>query len=307
MRVLFGFYLAAFLNLSVFATCVSVEQYTKEDCTHPEKMIEKVLTAANQSQEVSEVLTALKIPKGTAVGALFSSSLQRSLGFHDPRIFVRTECSLLTFNLEKNSLEMAVLKQTADQDLKDSVGGGFGVLSASEGILLLDFPFPRKSLFQFDHVLNLKNPDFPTDWVGRYTRIKKGNTETAVWHDTHKCSGCHVDVKGTGGSLGQRKLRFEREKMNLIAVVSPSGNEGRGSDYCVPKDLELLYECRCNSSESPKCRSFYPTKKPANFELPAKSEACARLRVVISLRPQAYCPYALNEEKPFGRCFSDKE
>src|SRR6476660_4914038 len=86
---------------------ISFKERSVEDCSHPERTIEKILNAANQAEQVSDVLKLLKLPKKTVVGAVESRSLQRSEGAYDHRIFIRIECALLTLSLQRNSLEAA--------------------------------------------------------------------------------------------------------------------------------------------------------------------------------------------------------
>jgi hypothetical protein len=244
-----------------------------------------------------------------------------------------------------DSIEMAILNQKVDASHAKSVGAGLGKFNIkNSGEILIEIgPFPRKGkIFKAAEIVNGYAPDFNELYLEKKKKIQAEENEAArkanreprkmeatgralikevpngkggvdqvpVWHDSKKCSRCHVDVAPRGAapgthtasSLGLFPLTVGEE--DILAIVSPYGHvPGQLADedrFCVPKDLQSLHNCLCQGSTGEGCKPFKnESGKPRAKE--KLEEACLRLKETLALAPRNHCDYDPRDQEG-GKC-----
>jgi hypothetical protein len=239
-----------------------------------ETEVEHLLGVANRHQEISEVLADLAMPEGTQVGAVVSHSAQFSDGkLSNPRLILEPSPGyLVTTLVDGDSLEWGLLERTATKELPELLPRASGRMSSEKGELLGELhPFPRRER-HFSAAAGFNR------WTG------EGFT-----HDTHRCTGCHVDTEITKSGLGLLPVRVGDEAFD--ALVSPVNfNDTVGEILCVPGDLKLLHRCRCGKERSAESEC-------ARFEA-VSGEGCRRLEAILRLSPRQHPRYGPTKESP---------
>jgi hypothetical protein len=234
------------------------------DCAHLEKDLQFYTDLAAQSASVSAFLAALKLPRGTPVGAVESDSLQGSSGRGDPRILIERGCLMLTFTLVRPGVEVALLHQRPTFTLPDRRAIPPDERARlPEGVVLADLKIgptgPASGL-----VVNYFKPqgDYP---------------------DALKCSNCHVVPTDGPSPVGLLPLALGTQ--NVMAVVLPYGLDDsmQSSDpvYAVPKDLADIAACYCGDAGVPRSGVCSAYTVPASLS----AESCRRLTVLLASSP----------------------